>query len=699
MQTPDVTSSSNAVRLRIAVGVSVAAVTLMLVLTQSRTAVVLLLTDGLSAAALVATLTLAGTWMVPVFIGSASASLPLRWRLLLGAGFGLGATSTLVLVLGVFGLLHRVVWMVLLGGVLVAALAAVWRVRPTDGHPRAFRGREIVFGRDVWLLFVVAPFLAMALLVSLVPPGFLWQEEGAGYDVLEYHLQLPKEYFEQGRIDYTPHNVYGNFPANVEMLYLLSMVLRGDPYDGAATAKCVNMMLAVLTAFAAYVAGRERSHRAGIVTCVVTATAGWLTYLCGVTYVENGMLLFAMIAAAALLRAMAQMEKDARVPGSEPAGGTLASANAWIRTAGVMAGLACGCKYSAVLLVGLPLFVVVGLMRFPSLGARVRACSVFVLFGLLGFAPWLIKNTVMTGNPVFPLAHSVFDAYPPGWGETEARHFAESHTPDPEESALTARLSLLWSRIPGDPIQRFGPLVFLLAGFRMFSGRRTRVDLLLFAVLLVQVLAWMFGTHLYARFAVPMLVPLALLAGRASDSIVTPRSRRVFLSLIIVGALFNAFMTGKLYVQHLYADGRKLPLEGADRFFLDGLGGGHEHLATINHALPQGARILVIGDAKAFYFRRRIDYCVVFNRNPFVEAVRALREPQAIVEWLRDGDYTHVLVNWSEIARLRNSRYGFAPEVDRDLLERLSEHGLAHVETFATGDPPRPYADLYEVLR
>ncbi|MCH8967368.1 MAG: hypothetical protein IID43_06785, partial [Planctomycetes bacterium] len=605
MQTLDVTTSSHAVRLRIAVGVSVAAVTLMLVLTQSRTAVVLLLTDGLSAAALVATLTLAGTWMVPIFIGSASASLPLRWRLLLGAGFGLGATSTLVLVLGVFGLLHRVVWMVLLGGVLVAALAAVLRLRPTDGNPWASRGREIVFGRDLWLLLLVTPFLTMALLVSLVPPGFLWQEEGAGYDVLEYHLQLPKEYFEQGRIAYTPHNVYGSFPANVEMLYLLSMILRGDPYDGAATAKCVNMMLAVLTAFAAYVAGRERSHRAGIVTCVVIATAGWLTYLCGVAYVENGMLLFAMIAAAALLRAMAQTEKDAGVPGSEPAGGTPASApatRAWIRTAGLMVGLSCGCKYSAVLLVGLPLFVVVGLMRFPSLGARVRACSIFALFGLLGFAPWLIKNTVMTGNPVFPLAHSVFDAYPSGWGETEARHFAESHTPDPEESALTDRLSLLWSRIPGDPIQRFGPLVFLLAGFRLISGRCNRTDVLLFIALVVQVLGWMLGTHLYARFAVPMLVPLALLAGRASDSIVTPRSRRVFLSLIIVGALFNAFMTGKLYVQHLYADGRKLPLEGGDRFFLDGLGGGHEHLATVNHALPPNARILVIGDAKAFYF-------------------------------------------------------------------------------------------------
>ena len=47
------------------------------------------------------------------------------------------------------------------------------------------------------------------------------------FDVLEYHLQGPKEYFQAGRIAFLPHNVYTNMPFGVEMLHLL-----GDGGDG-----------------------------------------------------------------------------------------------------------------------------------------------------------------------------------------------------------------------------------------------------------------------------------------------------------------------------------------------------------------------------------------------------------------------------------------------------------------------------------
>ena len=69
---------------------------------------------------------------------------------------------------------------------------------------------------------------------------------------------------QNGRIAYTPHNIYGSFPAIVEMLYLLCMVLRDDPYAGAATAKILNALLAVGCVFGAYVAGCAASRsRAG----------------------------------------------------------------------------------------------------------------------------------------------------------------------------------------------------------------------------------------------------------------------------------------------------------------------------------------------------------------------------------------------------------------------------------------------------
>ena len=112
--------------------------------------------------------------------------------------------------------------------------------------------------------------------MALVPPGLLWAEEGNGYDVLEYHLEMPREYLESGRIEYASHNVYANFPANAEMLYLLAMVVHGGALAGITTAKLINVLLGFFTVAAAWLAGRESGSTAGVFTGVLAATASWL---------------------------------------------------------------------------------------------------------------------------------------------------------------------------------------------------------------------------------------------------------------------------------------------------------------------------------------------------------------------------------------------------------------------------------------
>jgi len=60
-----------------------------------------------------------------------------------------------------------------------------------------------------------ALFLVVMLLGSMLPP--------TDFDVREYHLQAPKEFYLAGRVGFLAHNVYANMPAATEMLSLLSM--------------------------------------------------------------------------------------------------------------------------------------------------------------------------------------------------------------------------------------------------------------------------------------------------------------------------------------------------------------------------------------------------------------------------------------------------------------------------------------------
>jgi hypothetical protein len=671
---------------------------------QSIMALLVLLLDGVAALVLLSAAALGGLGIVRALVRE---PLPLRWHLLLGAGLGIGALSLLVLGLGLLGCLSAPVWYAILAASGIAGLVRLARLLQS-----ASAGPVCTTGRWRWLWLAVVPFAALAILAASVPPGLLWAEEGNGFDVLEYHLQLPREYLDAGRITYVPHNVYANFPANAEMLYLLCMVLKGDPVQAAAMAKMVNLVFAGMIVAAGWLIGRERSPVAGVVTGVVAAGIGWLTYLSGIAYVENAMLFFGLLQMAVLARLVsaggAECEGRSwnswssagpgrpRVRSTDDFHSNSRPFLRWMVVAGLLGGLACGCKYTGAVLIALPLAIII--IGVPSLPLRTRLVGLVVygVAALLSFAPWLLKTSVMTGDPVFPLSGGLFDGHPAGWGEREARHFTDCHRLGPDERSFGSRVSLLWQYVPGDSDQRVGPLLILLAIAGLVVARPTRIDWLCALVLAAQVLLWMFATHLYARFAVPLLIPLIVLAAGAGCRI-SGRWRRVALpALILAGLLFNVFFAGRLYARHLFSDGQRLSIEGSPEVFTQGKVRGYEFYGAVN-SLPDEAKVLLVGEARVFYFQRDVDYCVVFNRNPFVEAVRAAGSASDVLDWLRAQGYTHVLINWREIGRLRRSRYGYPDEINPELAARLRAAGLLSVQTVVDAVDGAPYATLFSL--
>ncbi|UCE61111.1 MAG: hypothetical protein JSU63_05040 [Phycisphaerales bacterium] len=708
-------------RLLVSVVIVVALVGVGLTSTDALISVIL---GGVEALLVIAGPLLMGLWLVPLFrLGP----MPLRWHLLLGVALGLGATSILILVMGLAGLLQRPIWMFLqvlfvgFGVVRLRGLLAKQRL-PAEAEASGNEDHGTA-GRYLSLWLLACPFLCLALLAASNAPGFIWEEEGFGYDVLEYHLQMPKEYLQAASITYAPHNVYANFPANVEMLYLLAMILLDDYLDVGVVANMIHLFLAVLTVFAAWVAGWEWSARTGIVCGVVMATVGWLAYLSGLAYVEDGMLLFGTTATALVLSTVKNTHNPSRPDMRRDEGADLAEGGPcpsdmgetmtdardddddhrlphlqrrWgtyrlrlFILAGVVTGFACGCKYTAVPMIAVPLAAVVLCVSGYSLKSRLAYTVAFALAALLTFSPWLIKNQAMTGNPVFPLANKFFAASPPGWGVEETERWDRGHTPSPQEGALTARLGALWRHVPADRYQRFGPLVILLPVVGLFGRRRGRTDLILLIILFMQFAVWLGATHLYARFAVVMLIPLALLCGRSVVDTGSTIRMRVIAGALYVGASWNAaFAIGLHRAQSPHGAPASLIYEGELP--------GYEYLKVVNRDLPADAKIILVGDAKAFYFQRRVDYCVVFNRNPFVEAIRSGEDDAGIVQWLRDKGYTRILVNWFEIDRL-SATYGFAPEVNPALFERLGPLGLSVAGEFPHPTSGGRYVTLYEV--
>ncbi|MBN1488372.1 MAG: glycosyltransferase family 39 protein [Phycisphaerae bacterium] len=652
------------------------------VFAESPAALSVVLTDGLLAVALLTLATIPGSLCLR---GLAPREESLVGRMTFSAGLGVGVLCLLQLVLGACGSLTRGAWLAGFGFLVLASLAVLARPLRDALRRNATLTLPAISGLH-WLWLAVVPFAALTLLVATAPPGILWGPEGNGYDVLEYHFGVPAEYLAAGRIGFLPHNVYSNFPFNAEMLYLLAMVLRGGAIEGVELAKMLNALLALLTIAAMWTAARPQGPRAALLAAVLTGTCGWLVYLSGVAYVENAMLLFTSLALAALMRWHAA--GDAAEPDARAA--------RWALLAGLFAGLACGCKYTAVALVALPLSAVFLTHLRRHTGASLRGLMLFGSGALLTFAPWLFKNVALCGNPVFPLATNHLGYRPGAWDADSAARWDEGHRPPAEQRAIRSRLRAVWSEVVWQP--HTGPLLWCLALLGLIRGRPARAALVL--IVAAQVLLWASLTHLAGRFAVPVIPILVYLAATA-DVWRRPRIAPALVGVVALAAVLQLYPIAALYYDHsrvMDADGHaaRLLWHGQKRWFVEGQWPGTAHVATIRRELPPDGRCLMVADARSFYLPPRVTYCVVFNANPFARMVRDAGDAAGLLAELRRAGFTHVYVDWVEMRRLR-ATYGFWPEIDEPLFVRLERVGLRRIEDCTFGEGAAPYGTLYEV--
>ena len=257
-----------------------------------------LLTDGALAMLWVLAATGAGAFLLrSLRLSAVSPAL----RGATAAGLGLGAFSLIVLGLGLAGVLSgATAWLLVLIGLLLSA----WELRRGAWVESIQTWLWEPVGWE-WMVLIGVPFLAIAIVGALVPPGILWgADDPAGYDVVEYHLQAPREWFEAGRVVPLRHNAFSYMPFNVEMHYLLAMHLRGGPWAGMYLAQFMHVAMVVLSVIAIYGAARSQTRQyadgrfAALLATLVAAATPWMSMLAAVAYNEGGLLLFGTLAIA-----------------------------------------------------------------------------------------------------------------------------------------------------------------------------------------------------------------------------------------------------------------------------------------------------------------------------------------------------------------------------------------------------------------
>jgi hypothetical protein len=543
------------------------------------------------------------------------------------------------------------------------------------------------------ILLLAAPASAILLVAAASAPGWLWASEFGGYDALSYHLQLPKEWIAAGSIEGLPHNVYAHLPSFVEAAYVHVALLTGDAIAAAPACQLLHAAMTVLTAaVVGRCAARLGGPRAAALAAVVVIATPWTAIVGSLAY--NEMAVALLLAGALLL--LGEEARDRPVA----RGAAL----------GLLAGAACGAKLTALGTVAVPVGALVLLQGGPIRTRLVTAATAAAVAAAV-LAPWLVANAIETGNPVFPFAASLLGAG--HWSAEQVQAWSEGHG---FTGGVGERVAAAWNEWfrygigpSPDPAEPWAPQWSLLpwaalagAAIGCATGRFRAAAARLVLVLALQIGFWIALTHVKSRFMTPAVVPAALLV--VIGVLATPwtRSSRRLLG-IPLALLLAAHAALVVFVYAGEKDGRPGAAIGAVDLFagdlhalrLDETGltdpQRTDLLATappalwINHLLDDGARVLAVGDAAPFYYRRPlVTYHTTWDRGPLARAVAADPDPSTWIEALRAEGYTHLLVDPTMLVVWQRSGW-LAPGLDPDVIVPALEERLPRRLRFANG--------------
>ena len=353
-------------------------------------------------------------------------------------------------------------------------------------------------------------------LLASVPP--------VSRDALTHHLYVPKLYIQHGGMYEIPTLKFSYYPMNLDLLYMIPLVFKND-----IAPKFIHFGFALATAFLIYRYLLRRITRSyALLGSLFFLSIPVVVRLSSTVYVDLGLIFFLFASQLCILRWIESGFKSK-----------------YLFWGAVFCGLGLGTKYNGLIgLFLLGLFVPFIYSRRHASQKFYWAKSVcygsgFILIALLAFSPWMIRNFIWTGNPIFPLYQRIFNVSDTNIDEEPGETVIEKRS---EMSHIAIRRQIYgesWLEIALIPLRVFfggqddspkhfdgktNPFLMLLPVFvfwrKVNRTRQVRTEILF--MFYFSILFFIFASaqhHIRIRYFAPILPSLSILTMFGLESI------------------------------------------------------------------------------------------------------------------------------------------------------------------------------------
>jgi hypothetical protein len=547
-------------------------------------------------------------------------------HLLLGCGIGLGGLGLLGLILSAAQIARVPVFFF-----LIAFLTAFFVFNKDQGklgnnlkalatHWHLSFSQFNLFSKIV----IILPFL-FSFLLTLVP-------EFEAFDTLLYHLAQPARILQDGGLRPVDVPQFW-FPNLTENVYLWALALGSE-----RAAQIIHFVWATLSVLLLWRwAVKTWSVEIGRKTLLLLAAIPSLPMLASWAYADMALTFYAIAA----LYTLTFFESTKSI--------------AWLRTTGIIAGLAMAVKYTS-FTVPLTCGLLILFWRRKSFSQAFTYAAQFSAITLIIAAPWYVRNAIFMGNPFYPFAFG--GRY---WDIFRAQWYSGAGTGvgwNPLQIFLLPLNVVLGIHDQNFYDGRIGPLFLILAPFAIWILASRSIDdsdrgLSLRAIGLfsaVTFAAWTFGVinsnHLWqARLLLPGLIPFAIPTALGWDLLKTFDSSRFrisfFSNMVIAVVIALTVFDNAMFL--LQRNPLAVAFGAQSRAaYIARINPSYAALIKVMDELPRDAYVYSLFEPRSYSLPRRTQPDAI-NYN-FSHDLYLYKTPSEIIGHWKAQGYTYVLI-------------------------------------------------------
>ena len=567
-------------------------------------------------------------------------------RGLIGALFSLaignGILGTGSLGLGLTGLISRLVFVVLLFVPFSFFIGNIVRLRKSGlvaGNPiLAFKTAH--FSLLDWALAGFCAFITLYNILPALQPEWF-------YDSLVYHLALPARWLTEHRICHLPDTFIATYPFLQEMQYLIFLSIGID-----TPTRLLHWINGIECMAGVYLIARSLLGRTGaLLAAAIFASLPPLRFLQYSSMVELGLSRYSVLAMFAFMSSNGML-KDGKAD--------IFPRRAWLILCAWCLGLGHATKYLGIF-ISLIIFIQIvidwtkaktGLKRLLADMTLVTAwASVWTI-------PWLFKNWLFAGNPVFPMLGWLFPSSL--WDANINRRWMEDNT-----RYGTGHGSVLnWLKMP----------VLASAGTADFGTFSLNPFFLLFLPLLVFIrgipasIRFMAGSAAiyFILWAVSsqqtrFFIPIAPMASVATAFVITRAGEgRNLLKGLLWAATFWVFLSSLIgEAQNRLTTKSLIPYSmgriSKSSFLIQGVQ-YYRSIENANLLIPRDSRVIFLGGDESYYLEKRLICSSIYDRSAIGEMAKIASSPSNMRRLFKNKRITHLV--YHEPRAMEYIRYG-----------------------------------------